>query len=186
VTHASAQQTSYAVSINPTQQAPAVLRQEPDPLTLMLGVCLAFWGVSATISAGIGVLMKLAGRPLAYASSRGGGSWTSTSVVDSDIMPLFLTYEDEQQPGAAAGVSRVPRDGTGVAYVPWTGPDSYIPGGWACVTGTTGCVAHSGPQLHFTAHNTTPNATADAHQHGYCVCLLCVLRVVCSEHGQGV
>lgn len=136
MTCAAAQQTSYAVSINPQQQQPsAVLRhQEPEPLTLMLGVCLAFWGVSVTVSAGIGVLMKLAGRPLAYAaSSRGGGSWTSTSVVDSDIMPLFLTYEDEQQPA----VSRVPRDGgAGTAYRPWTGPDSYIPGGSRCVSGT--------------------------------------------------
>lgn len=130
MTCAAAQQSSCAVSINPQQQ-PGVLRQEPDPLTLMLGVCLAFWGVSATISAGIGVLMKLAGRPLAYASSGRGGSWTSASVVDSDIMPLFLTYEDEQP-----AVSRVPRDGAGVAYVPWTGPDSYIPGGGRCVSCT--------------------------------------------------
>lgn len=170
MTCAAAQQSSCAISINPQQQQqqpPAVLRQEPEQLTLLLGVCLAFWGVSATISAGIGVLMKLAGRPLAYASSR-GGSWTSASVVDSDIMPLFLTYDDEQ-PAAPGRVSRVPRDGAGVAYVPWTGPDSYIPGGPRCVRHPRlpqlRCLAVSAP----TVHNTRPSATAHSRHMGACL-----------------
>lgn len=59
---------------------------------------------------------------MAYASSS-GGSWTSANVMDMDIMPLPLAYEDEPVGGPG---SRVSRDN--VTYVPWDGPDTYIPG----------------------------------------------------------
>jgi hypothetical protein len=41
--------------------AAAAVPTESDNLSLLMAVCMAFWVASATVSAGIGAIMKLAG-----------------------------------------------------------------------------------------------------------------------------
>lgn len=66
------------------------------------------------------------GRSVAYASGSGGGAgWTSAGVMDTlDIMRLPLAYDEEP---TGSGIKSATRDN--VTYLPWEGPDTYIPGG---------------------------------------------------------
>jgi uncharacterized membrane protein YgcG len=105
-----------------------------DSMLLIVAVCLAFYAVSATVSAAIGAVMHLSGRSLQYAT-RGAANWSSAGILDTfDIMRLPLAYEIEEPvpPGRGGGGAAVSAmaagGGGGVVYVPWDGPESsYIP-----------------------------------------------------------
>lgn len=66
---------------------------------------------------------------MAYASSNAG--WTSAGVMDTlDIMQLPLAFEEEPLSSSSSGsvsIRSATRD-TNVTYLPWDGPDTYIPG----------------------------------------------------------
>ncbi|KAF6265205.1 hypothetical protein COO60DRAFT_1623901 [Scenedesmus sp. NREL 46B-D3] len=115
-------QLERMVSIPPQASVTASAASPNDSMAMIVLVCLGFYALSATISAAIGAIMHLSGRPL-NKGSRGAASWTDGGIMDTfDIMRLPLAYEIDEPASKISGSSQ------SVTYIPWDGPEAaYIP-----------------------------------------------------------
>ncbi|KAF8069574.1 hypothetical protein HT031_001691 [Scenedesmus sp. PABB004] len=119
------QQQREALVVAPQATVTGGVARTHDSMFTIVAVCLGFYAVSATISAAIGAVCALVGRPLSR-GTRSAASWGSGNVLDTlDIMRLPLAVEFESPPPRRAAPAR--GGGGGDVLLPWDGPEAYVP-----------------------------------------------------------
>jgi hypothetical protein len=87
----SQQPVETIVSIAPHSVATAAVANESDSFTMLMAVCVGFWVISATVSAGIGAVMRLAGMQLQGCRSTGllqGGTGPNALSLGCALLAL--------------------------------------------------------------------------------------------------